>query len=91
MANSLFFKIKPHVRIDNYRLIEMFFMDYIDDTCDNQVKYKIESAGDPECGPGTTGYQETFRVDFDKPEDTLAVYLRGIPKEFQMYLEFTSG
>ena len=83
MSNSLFYKIKPNVNIDKHRLIELFFMDFIDDTCDNKIQYQLER----EWQPGMVHSTETLRIDFEREEDTLAMYLRGVPKEFQQYLE----
>lgn len=94
MYNSLLFRIKADVDVNKYRLLELFFKDWVDTTCDNEVHYKIESV------PGTAYVYgrgavhskhlptyETFRVDFDKQEDALALMLKGVPEEFQSYLE----
>jgi hypothetical protein len=35
-------------------------------------------------------YKETFRVDFEQQEDAVAMKLKGIPVEFQKYLELVS-
>lgn len=72
--NSLYFKIKDNVDVDKRRLLEILFQDWVDDTCDNQVKYMPES-------------KETFRVDCEKPEDMMVLKLKGVPKEFQKFLE----
>ena len=87
MSNSLFFKVKDSVDIDKHRLLEIFFKDWVDDSCNNQVHYKIERDIKKEWAPGMVRYQETFRVDFEKQEDALVMSLKGVPKEFQMYLE----
>ena len=42
MSNSLFFKIKNTVDIDKHRLLEIFFKDWVDNSCNNEVQYKIE-------------------------------------------------
>jgi len=42
MTNSLFFKIKDSVDIDKHKLLELFFKDWVDDSCENQVHYNIE-------------------------------------------------
>ena len=86
MSNTLFYKIKPNIIIDKHSLISLFFMDFIDGTCDNKMQYKIEK----EWRPGMVGFQEIIRVDFDNPEDTLAMCLRGVPDEFQQYLEIVN-
>jgi len=87
MANSLFFKIKDTVNIDKHRLLEIFFKDWVDNSCNNQVQYKIERNVNKDWEPGMVHYKETFRVDFEKREDAVAMSLKGVPKEFQKYLE----
>lgn len=87
MSNSLFFKIKDSVDIDKHRLLEIFFKDWVDDSCNNQVHYKIQRDFKKDWEPGMVHYQETFRVDFEKQEDATAMSLKGVPKEFQQYLE----
>lgn len=87
MSNSLFFKIKDTVDIDKHRLLEIFFKDWVDDSCNNQVNYKIERDVIKDWEPGMVHYKETFRVDFEKQEDALAMRLKGVPVEFQKYLE----
>lgn len=94
MLNSLLFKIKADVDIDKHKLLELFFKDWVDNTCENKVEYKIENV--PESawiygrgtvhGKGIPSY-ETFRVEFENREDALALKLKGIPDEFQHYLE----
>lgn len=74
MYNSIKFKIKVNVDADKKRLLELFFKDWVDGTCDNQVS--IENTP-----------HETYKVDFRHQEDALAILLRGVPKEFQHYLE----
>ena len=87
MLNSLFFKIKDNVDIDKHRLLEIFFKDWVDNSCNNQVHYKIERDVIKDWKPGMIHYQETFRVDFESREDATAMSLRGVPIEFQQYLE----
>jgi len=87
MSNSLFFKIKDSVDIDKHRLLEIFFKDWVDDSCDNQVQYKIERDVIKDWEPGMVHYRETFRVDFERREDAVAMSLKGVPREFQQYLE----
>lgn len=88
--NSLYFKIKKDVDIDKHRLLELFFKDWVDDTCNNQVHYRVERDVDKDWEPGMVRYRETFRVDFEKQEDALALRLRGVPQEFQKYLEIVN-
>ncbi len=90
MLNSLKFKIKDSVVIDKRRLLELFFKDWVDDTCNNQVQYRVERDVEKEWLPGMVHYRETFRVDFDRQEDALALKLKGIPVEFQKYLEIVN-
>lgn len=87
MSNYLSIKIKSDVAIDKHRLLECFFEDWIDDSCNNQVHYNIERDVSKEWKPGMVYYNETFSVHFDRPEDALALKLRGIPREFEKYLE----
>jgi len=87
MSNSLFFKIKDSVDIDKHRLLEIFFKDWVDDSCNNQVQYKIERDVIKDWEPGMVHYRETFRVDFERREDAVAMSLKGVPREFQQYLE----
>lgn len=95
MSNSLLFKIKADVAIDKYRLLELFFKDWVDNNCNNEVNYKIErkpvAAWVQGLGavyaPTGLSSSETFRVDFEKQEDLLAMKLKGVPEELQHYLE----
>ena len=82
--NSLYFKIKDTVGVDKYQLLEVFFSDWIDSNC---VNYRVER-GIVRDSPGITPWgQETFRVDFDRGEDYVAMKLRGVPQQFQGFLE----
>jgi hypothetical protein len=83
MTSSVIFRIKESVDIEKHKIIELFFKDWVDGTCDNQVKYK-------------TGYvpkwqhlnlQGTLRVEFEMQEDATALRLRGVPHYFRDYLE----
>ena len=85
--NSIYFKIKDNVDVDKHLLLQLFFKDWIDDTCNNQVQYKIERDVEKDWIPGMVRYRETFRVDFEKSEDFLALKLKGVPREFQNFLE----
>jgi hypothetical protein len=70
---SIFFKIKENVSHDKHKLIEYFFNDWIDNTCERQVV----------CNKSLS----TFRVDFKLPQDAVIVQLKGLPQEFEEYLE----
>lgn len=72
---SLSYKIKDSTySIDNYTLLKLFFEVWIEDICNNDVYYNEE-------------YDDTFQVEFKHPEDAVVLRLKGIPVEFQNYLE----
>jgi hypothetical protein len=94
MYNSLLFRIKAEVDVDKHRFLELFFKDWVDTVCNNEVDYKIERV------PGTARVfgrglvnapnlpsYETFKVEFQRQEDATAMRLKGVPEEFQHYLE----
>lgn len=85
--NSLYFKIKDNVDVDKHLLLQLFFKDWVDETCGNQVQYRVERDVERDWVPGMVHYRETFRVDFEKSEDFLALKLKGVPQEFQRFLE----
>lgn len=85
--NSLYFKVKANVDADKQRLLELFFKDWVDDTCNNEVHYNVERDVEKDWEPGMVRYRETFRVDFERQEDAVALRLKGVPKEFQNFLE----
>lgn len=87
MSTSLFYKIKSNINEDKHRIIELFFMDFIDNICGNKTFYKVERDVYQHWEANMVHYQETFRIDFERNEDKLAICLRGIPAEFQLYLE----
>jgi hypothetical protein len=64
----------------------MFFKAWVDDTCNNEVGYALmrDYLHDDY---KTTPVIETFRVDFERMEDAVALKLKGVPDEFQNYLE----
>lgn len=73
------FKIKPNIDIDKCRLLELFFKDWIDTLCENDVQYNIEQIDNTN--------DSIFKVDFNNSEDAVALRLKGVPEEFQPYLE----
>lgn len=73
MYNSILFKANENMTGDKYRLVGIFFKDWVDQICEQQVQY-VER-------------DKTFRADFDNQEDALALRLRGLPPEFRDYLE----
>ena len=76
---SLLFRVKDQLNLDNNRIPELFFKAWIDEVCNNEVQYKVEHNLDCD--------QEILRIDFEKLEDAVAVKLKGVPLEFQKYLE----
>ena len=87
MSTSLCFKIKDNVDMDKYVLLEIFFKSWIDDAYDNQVRYKVDKEFTKEWEPGMVRFKETFRVEFENQEDAPVMRLRGVPEQFQTYLE----
>lgn len=85
--NSLYFKIKDSVDIEKHRFIELFFKDWVDGSCNREVQYKIERNIAEDWNPGMVRYRETFRVDFERQEDCLALKLKGVPTEFENFIE----
>lgn len=71
-TTSLFYKIKKPGDEHN-RICEIFFKAWVDDTCDNRVEYRDLT-------------NKLLRVDCNE-EDAIALKLKGIPFEFNKYLE----
>lgn len=82
---SLFFKIKDAAALKKHRILELFFKSWIDDTCQNEVEYTLMAV--EEAAHGSFSWVEIYRVDFERPEDVVALKLAGIPLEFQKYIE----
>lgn len=80
---SLFFKIKDSAALDKHRILEIFFKSWVDDTCNNEVMYNII----PSINPQKHLFEELYRIDFERVEDALALKLKGVPHEFQNYIE----
>jgi hypothetical protein len=80
MLNPVKFKIKSGVDEDKRQLLELFLRDWIDNTCDNEVNYFVSR----------TKLSTILNVDFDRQEDAVALMLRGVPEEFQHYLEIVN-
>ena len=79
---SLYFKIKDSTALEKYKLLEIFFKSWVDDSCNNEVSYNLVQI------PSTPRlFSEIYRVDFDRIEDAVALKLKGIPSEFQDYIE----
>jgi hypothetical protein len=88
MTNSLYYKIKDTVDAEKHYLLELFFKDWVDESCNNQVNYKFESRKQKN---GSTLDEEVLRVDFETQEDAVILTLKGIPVEFQDYLEIVKS
>ena len=65
---------------DKGNILRMFFEDWADSICNNEVSYSYESGSRCDNSP------YTIRVDFVNKEDALAMKLKGIPDEFKKYL-----
>lgn len=73
---SLYYNLKASA--DNQKIVEIFFQDWADRICNEEVFYSPLQPN---------GY---IRVDFKNEEDAIAMKLRGIPAEFQKYLEIVN-
>jgi hypothetical protein len=83
-STSLYFDIK--VTPDKKIILEMFFKDWADRICDNEVRYSTIATSEG----GFSHDNETIQVDFVNEEDAVAMKLRGIPDEFRNYLEIVN-
>jgi hypothetical protein len=83
---SLFFRIKnSSTAFEKYRIIEYFFKYWVDDTCNNEVDYSVESVSTASID--SRKLEELVRVDFEHIEDAVAIKLKGVPREYQPYIE----
>lgn len=87
---SLYFKIKDSSAQEKHRILEMFFKSWVDDICNNEVKYTIEHSLRAVPDSMLDQVEELFRVDFNSVEDATVIKLKGIPVEFQEYIELIS-
>ena len=78
-STSLYFDVR--ITPDKKIILEMFFKDWADRICNNEVRYSIIAA-DRMSGRNT----ETIQVDFVNEEDAVAMKLKGVPDEFKNYL-----
>ena len=76
-STSLSYKLKSIYGENDHRILQFFFKAWVDDSCENEVEYTQTS-------------DETIQVDFEHPEDAVALRLKGIPDEFQNYLEIVN-
>ena len=79
---SLFFKIKDTAALEKHKLLEIFFKSWVDESCNNEVSYKVESLPNQ-----NSLFEEIFRIDFDRMEDAVIIKLKGVPLEFKNYIE----
>ena len=80
---SLYFNVD--VNPDKKAILEMFFKDWVDRICNNEVRYSVVStlvSFDMVLGKNT----HTIQVDFTNEEDALAMKLKGVPDEFKDYI-----
>lgn len=61
---------------DKEALLKMFFEDWADGICNNQIAYSVVN----------TDGTDVIRADFVNKEDAVALKLIGIPPEFRKYL-----
>jgi len=87
MSKPLYFIFKDTVDSDKHRLVEIFFKDWLDNLSDNQVSYDIKKVIN---WHPNYKHHKIFHVMFDKQEDAVVMKLRGVPKEFQSYLEMVN-
>ncbi len=69
------FKIKKSL-VANRRILEMFFEDWVDDTT-TQYSIVVDRWQAP----------KMLSVQFEHSEDAVAIKLKGIPPQFQDYIE----
>lgn len=81
---SLYFNFKaPNGNADN--VLRMFFESWADEICNKQISYSVIGSD----GGGKHWHNEFIRADFENEEDALILKLKGIPTEFQKYLEIS--
>ena len=76
-STSLSYKLKSLPSENDHRILQFFFKAWVDDVCKNEVGYTQIS-------------NDSIQVDFEHPEDAVALKLKGIPCEFQNYLEIVN-
>ena len=85
---SLFFKIKDTMAREKHHMVELFFKSWVDATCNNEVDYTLTEV--LEAPQGSMQWEEVYRVDFERTEDAVALKLKGIPLEYQNYIEIVA-
>jgi|ADurb_H2B_01_Slu_FD_contig_71_672811_length_1218_multi_3_in_0_out_0_2 hypothetical protein len=82
---SLFFKIKDTATQEKHKIVEIFFKSWVDGICNNEVDYTLTDV--LEAPLNSVRWEEIYRVDFERTEDAVALKLKGIPPEYQNYVE----
>jgi hypothetical protein len=73
---------------EKHHMVELFFKSWVDATCNNEVDYTLTEI--LAAKRGSTQWEEVYRVDFDRTEDAVALKLKGIPLEYQDYIEIVT-
>ena len=84
---SLYFKLKDAPGLERHHILELFFKSWVDGTCNNEVDYELETRTG-HSNPAV--WEETYRVDFEHIEDAVALKLKGVPLDFQKYIELVT-
>lgn len=70
--------------MSNYRILESFIDEWVDNTCRDHSNYEIR-----ECGPpANDGVARFIRIDFTNPEDAVSLRLQGVPPGYIKYIDF---
>ena len=83
---------KSHLHIhlratsDKESILKMFFQDWADELCNNEVSYSTVASD----GGGRLWWNEIIRVEFVNEEDAVAMKLKGIPDELKQYLKLVN-
>ncbi len=81
---SIFFKIKDTAAQEKHRMVELFFKSWVDSICNNEVSINQVSY------TADLDWLEILRADFENAEDAVALKLKGIPVEYQNYIEIVA-
>lgn len=82
---SLFFKIKDTATQEKHKIVKIFFKSWVDGICNNEVDYTLTRIASPL--KNLHLWEEVYRVDFERTEDAVMLKLKGIPLEYQNYVE----
>ena len=85
---TLYFKIKDTMLQEKHHMVELFFKSWVDATCNNEVDYTLTEV--IQTPLNKTQWEEVYRVDFERTEDAVALKLKGIPFEYQNYIEIVA-